>query len=252
MALGKGESRGGGAASTQPMDDPYAAGRAAAGAGGGSTTTKPASKPRKPRKSSQDIYAQALQQMLTGGSYGQGADELLKVQTQGNQQLQQLLGNIATQSEGTINTSAQALQSMLQGQQNPYANFQAQAAQATPQLQQLLEAQGAQTDPLAQFVAATNMANQAQAGAFQNIAGTAGNAWQQGQQQMLGSVEAQRLADIANMGNMRQQQEIALQQQLAGFQQQAAASKEQSRMQMMQMLLAAIQAGGRPRGGRLF
>lgn len=202
-------------------------------------------------RSPADMYAQALQTMLTSGSYGQSADALLQSQTQANTELSNLLNTIGTQSEGRINSSAAALQSMLQGQQNPYANFQAQAAQATPQLQQLLAAQGAETDPLAQFVAATNMANQAQAGAFQNVAGTAGNAWQQAQQQMLGDVESQRLVDLQNLANAQNAQRVGLQQQLAGYQQQAASSKEQSRLQLMQMLLQAMQSGARVRG-RLF
>lgn len=197
-------------------------------------------------------YANVLQKMLAQGKYGTAAGALLSEQEKANQELMNLLGGMETQGRTQIQSSADALAAMLSGQQNPYANFQAQTAQATPELQQLLQSQGASTDPLAQYAAAIQSANAGQQSAFQNMVQNLANTWQAGQTQRIGDVAAQRQAALDALTNQAAIQGLAAQQQIAGQRAEAAASKEADRMRILEALLQAMGQGARVRNiGRL-
>jgi hypothetical protein len=85
----------------------------------------------------------------------------------------------------------------LQAQTNPFANFQAQNTQTTPELATLLQSQGVQQDPLRQYAAAINAQNTGQATAFQNIADTLGGFNTANQQGMIADAGQQR-SDLLN------------------------------------------------------
>lgn len=190
---------------------------------------KPA-KPGKPKKTSADIYARQLQRLLRSGEYRQPYDELT------NQ-----LNTMGQQAEGTIGSSMDQLKTFLQGQANPYANFQAQQTQVSPALAGLLQSQGVSTDPLQQFAGAVNAQNAGQATAFQNLANTLGTLYGAQQQGMVQDVEANRANALAALGASRMGMGAQINQQALG-----------QRNQLMEMLLSAISQGGRPKAGRLF
>lgn len=102
------------------------------------------------------------------------------------------LQQLSTMSQGTINTSMDDLTSRLQQQVNPFANFQAQNTQTTPELSQLLQSQGVSQDPLQQYASAINAQNSGQATAFNNLAGVLGGLNTGMQQQSLNDVAQQR------------------------------------------------------------
>ena len=74
-----------------------------------------------------DRYTRQMQQMLTSGSYGKPY-----------QDLESKLGELYGQAQPQINDAMTNLQTTLQGMQNPYANFQAQTTQVTPELSHIL------------------------------------------------------------------------------------------------------------------
>lgn len=115
-------------------------------------------------KAEKDAYDKALAQLKGGGSGGGTAG--------GYGQLLKTMKSLGDMSAGNINSSMDSLTSMLQGQANPYANFQAQNTSTTPELQQLLQSQGVDTNPLQQYATAINAQNTGQANAFQNQANT--------------------------------------------------------------------------------
>jgi hypothetical protein len=107
------------------------------------------------------------------------------------------LQQLSQMSQQTINTSMDDLTKTLQAQTNPFANFQAQNTQTTPELATLLQSQGVQQDPLQQYAAAINAQNQGQATAYQNLAKTMGTLNTQNQQGMIADVGQQR-ANLLN------------------------------------------------------
>jgi len=69
----------------------------------------------------------------------------------------------------TINDAYASLMAFLTQQQNPWSNLKAQHTNVDPQLQQLLQSQGADTTPTQQFASMLNTQGQGQADAFQNL-----------------------------------------------------------------------------------
>lgn len=194
-------------------DTPGSAG--ASGAGGGLSTL--------------DRYTQMIQKMLTGGGYRKPQDDLMAK-----------LSGMFPGAQAGVNTAMDALAASLQAQQNPYAGFQAAQAQATPQLQDFLAAQGVSSQPVQEFASALNAQNQGQAAAFQNLANMLGSIQQANQVGAVGDVAAQR----ANLLNQLQQAQLGY-----GAQLESQAAKQQQ--DYMGMLLQALAKGGRPRKGRL-
>lgn len=121
-----------------------------------------------------------------GGGGGDPYANLLKALTG--------LGNY---SADNINSSMNNLQGFLAGQTNPYAGFQAQSMSTTPELSQLLQSQGVDTNPLQQFAAAINAQNMGQASAFQNQANTMRDIYTANQRGSMADVAQQR-ADLLN------------------------------------------------------
>lgn len=107
------------------------------------------------------------------------------------------LQKLSAQSQQGINQSMDALTQTLQGQTNPFANFQAQQTQTSPDLAGLLQSQGVSTNPLQQYAAAINAQNTGQATAFQNLADTLGAFQRQNMQGAVADVGQQR-ADLLN------------------------------------------------------
>jgi hypothetical protein len=142
----------------------------------------------------------------------------------------QKLGNY---SAGNINSSMDNLSSMLQKQTNPYAGFQAQNTQTTPDFAQLLQSQGVSQDPLQQFASAINTQNRGQADAFQNQANTMRDIYSANQTGTLGDVEAQR----AQLMNSLQANTFGTGAALMG-------KKAPDRNAILQMILAMMGKGG--------
>jgi hypothetical protein len=107
------------------------------------------------------------------------------------------LQQLSQMSQGTINSSMDTLTKQLQAQANPFADFQAQQTQTTPELSSLLQSQGVSQDPLQQYAAAINAQNSGQAKAFGNMSDTLGRIYTQGQQGMISDVGQQR-TDLLN------------------------------------------------------
>jgi hypothetical protein len=107
------------------------------------------------------------------------------------------LQQLSAMSQEGINSSMDSLTRTLQAQTNPFANFQAQNTQTTPELATLLQSQGVQQDPLRQYAAAINAQNTGQATAFQNIADTLGGFNTANQQGMIADAGQQR-SDLLN------------------------------------------------------
>jgi len=136
----------------------------------------------------QSAYESTLKDLTskTGGGAGAGYKSMLDA-----------LKKLSAMSQGTINTSMDALTQTLQKQSNRFADFQAQQAQTTPELASLLQSQGVSADPLQQFATAINAQNKDQATAFNNLAGTLSGINQTNQQGMISDVGQQR-ADLLN------------------------------------------------------
>jgi len=107
------------------------------------------------------------------------------------------LQQLSAMSQEGINSSMDSLTRTLQAQTNPFANFQAQQTQTTPELAALLQSQGVQQDPLQQYAAAINAQNTGQATAFQNLADTLGGFNTANQQGMIADAGQQR-ANLLN------------------------------------------------------
>lgn len=191
------------------------------GAGAGTVKTGP---------TALDRYTQQLQAMLTGGSYAQPYTDL-------ESKLNELYG----QAQPKIDTAMTNLQNVLQGMANPYANFQAQTTQVTPQLSQLLASQGVSQTPLQELAAVTNAQNAGQSTAFGNLVGTLKSIQDATQQGALQDVATQR-GDLASM----------LEQSRLGMGSQIARQKTDEQQSLMKMLMAALAKGGTPKKGRLF
>lgn len=126
------------------------------------------------------------------GSYRKYLEKMMKSSMRDYNNLISRLGQQANISRGTINSSMGNLSSLLQGQVNPYANFQTQQAPVNPQLQQLLASQDVSGSPVQDLASALNAQNQGQATAFSNLVNALGANWQQGQQGQLADVAAQQ------------------------------------------------------------
>jgi hypothetical protein len=107
------------------------------------------------------------------------------------------LQQLSAMSQEGINSSMDSLTRTLQAQTNPFANFQAQQTQTTPELATLLQSQGVQQDPLQQYAAAINAQNTGQAKAFGNVADVLSGLQTRGQEGMIADVGQQR-ADLLN------------------------------------------------------
>jgi hypothetical protein len=177
-----------------------------------------------------DRYTQAIQGMLTSGSYRQPQDDLLA-------KLTEMYG----QAQPQINTAMDNLTGFLQGQSNPYAGLQAQQVQATPQLSELLQSQGVDQTPLQQLAAVTQAQNTGQSTAFQNLIGSMQNMWQGNQAGQLADVNTQRADLQTQLENSRLGAGAQLNKDAAGQQQ-----------DLMKLLLEALSKGGKPNKGGLF
>ena len=179
-----------------------------------------------------DRYTQAIQGMLTGGSYRQPQDDLLA-------RLQTMYG----QAQPKINTAMDNLTGFLQEQTNPYAGLEAQRTEVSPDsmLSELLQSQGVNQTPLQQLAAVTQAQNTGQSDAFQNLIGSMQNMWQGNQAGQLADVNAQRADLQTQLENSRLGAGAQLNKE--------AASQQQD---LMKMLLSAISKGGKPGKGSLF
>jgi len=179
----------------------------------------------KSRKSPIDVYTQMLQKLL-GGEYRKPYDDLTKQ-----------LNTLGGQAQSTINTSMDNLQSFLEAQTNPFANFQAAQTQVNPALDALLQSQGIESTPLQQYATAVNAQQGAQTNAFQNMVGTLSG--------MQDAMKSSRVGDVAlNRANL--QSNLASNQAGlgAGINQQALGQRND----LMAMLLQAIGQGGQTKG----
>jgi hypothetical protein len=165
-----------------------------------------------------NVGANSTPQRGGGGGGGNTYANMLKA-------LQQL----SQMSQQTINTSMDDLTKTLQAQTNPFAGFEAQNTQTTPELAGLLQSQGVSQDPLQQFAAAINAQNSGQAKAFGNLADTMGTIYTQGQQGMVTDVAQQR----ANLLNQLQGNIFGTGAQLMG-------KKSIPQNNIIQMLLASL------------
>jgi hypothetical protein len=165
------------------------------------------------------------------GIRGDGTNAIPGASTGGNAyaELMKTLQSLGNYSAGNINTSMDELAKSLQAQQNPYANFQAQNTQTTPELAQLLQSQGINQNPLQQYAAAINAQNTGQADAFQNQANTLSKVYGAGQQGMVQDVSQQR-ADLMNQ----------LQGNILGTGKALLGKKAPNRNAILQMILEAM------------
>lgn len=191
----------------------------------------------------------AYQQMLSGGGYRSGTDEILKMiesqagTTRGNVEdaYKRALANIAAgyeTAQGLTTKGYGALGEFLRANpNNPYANVQVSAPAAPDAMQQILSAYGVAAEPVLAQVAAEQAAAQQGAAGFQNLLSTLGAAAQQSDLSRLAEMQmastlagetlgtqratygsqaeqarANALADIeAQLAQARLQQEIAAQ-----------------------------------------
>lgn len=176
-----------------------------------------------------DRYTQAIQNMLTSGSYRKPQDDLLA-------RLQTMYG----QAQPQVNTAMDNLTGFLQGQTNPYAGLQAQTTQVTPALSELLQSQGVNQTPLEQLAAVTQAQNTGQSTAFQNLIGSMQNMWQGNQAGQMQDVASQK-ADL----------QTQLQNSLLGAGSQLNTKAAGQQQDLMTMLLSALAKGGKPKKGKL-
>ena len=121
-----------------------------------------------------------------------------------------LLEQTQGQRQQQITGGYEQLLNSLQQMQNPYANFQQQTTQVVPELQQLLQAQGASTDPLAQFAAAMQSADTGRQNAFADMMNQLSAIWQASQGQRAADVRAQQNIDLQELANQAAMQRLAL------------------------------------------
>lgn len=168
----------------------------------------------------QDAYGRALASLNgTGGTGGTG----------GYKSMLDALKQLGDYSAQGVNNSMDQLLKTLGEQKNPYANFQAQNTTTTPELQQLLQSQGVNPDPLQQYATAINAQNTGQANAFQNQAMTNSNIYGANQMGAIEDTAAQR-AQLLN----------SLQANTFGTGAALMGKKAPDRNSIVQMLLAAM------------
>ena len=114
------------------------------------------------------------------------------------------LGDLNTQAGKTINTSFDTLQSMLQGQANPYADLQAQTVTPTAQLQSFLQAQNVGDQQTQDYAQVLNAQNAGSAGAFNNLASVMRSIAGANQQGALSDVAVQRDASTRQLASNNQ------------------------------------------------
>jgi hypothetical protein len=175
--------------------------------------------------SSLDRFTQQLQSLLSGG-YRQPYDDLMSQ-----------LNTMTNESQSRIDTSMNDLQTFLQGQSNPFANFQAAQTQSNPQMTALLQSQGVDSTPLQQYATAVNAQEGAQANAFQNMVGT-----------LSGLQAAQQAGAVGDAALNRANLQSALSNSRLGMGAQINQQALGQRNDLMQMLLTALSKGGRTKG----
>lgn len=176
-----------------------------------------------------DRYVRTIQGMLRGGEYRKPQDDLMA-------KLTEMYGGAQTQ----VNTALDNLNQFFAGQANPYAGFQAQQAQVSPQLTEFLASQGAATDPLSQLAAVRQQEATNQAGAFQNLANTLS--------QLQAGQMAGRAGDVAQQ---RASMLAALESARAGYGTEIEKSAFDRQNRLLEMLLAGVAKGGRPNKGAI-
>lgn len=139
------------------------------------------------------------------------------------------LKRLSAMSQQNVNSSMDSLVQTLSGQKNPYAEYQAQNTSTTPELQQLLQSQGVNPNPMQDYAALVNAQNTGQANAFQNQANTMRDIF--GANQVGGMADvAQQRADLLNQ----------LQGNVFGTGAALMGKKAPDRNSIVQMLLAAM------------
>lgn len=118
--------------------------------------------------------AASLLEQLGSGSYA--ANE---------QALRKRIGKMAKGARKGITKGYNALEEMISGQANPFANLQATQVEAPAQLAALLQQQGVGSNLLQQEMAAQQMANASAGGAFADLAQQLAAAYAAGQQGLL-------------------------------------------------------------------
>jgi hypothetical protein len=197
-------------------------------------------------------YTRQLQALLTGGGYAAPYDELMnKFQGLFDQQKSALSG-INTQAGNTINSSMDSLQTMLQGQTNPYADLKAEAVTPTAQLSSFLQAQNVGDQQTQDYAQVLNAQNAGSAGAFNNLASVLRSMASAGQQGAITDVGVQRDASMRQLANSNAAAGINLQQSSMNDQRDIEKLKTTQQNSLMQQLMAAIAKGGVPKKGKLF
>ena len=204
------------------------------------------------------------QQMLSGGGYRSGIDDLLKMiesqsgTTRGNVEdaYSRALANIGAgyeTAQGLTNQGYSALEQYLtQNPNNPYANVQVSAGTAPDAMEQILSAYGVSADPVRAQVAAEQAAAQQGAAGFQNLLSTLGGAAQQSDLSRLAEMQMARTLAGETLGTQRatfsSQAEQARANALAEIEAQLAQARLQQEMAAMarrqQIEDAIVSAGG--------
>jgi hypothetical protein len=158
---------------------------------------------------------QAYQNMLSGGGYRSGFDQLLaQIEAQGKttsanveDTYKRALGNIGAgyeTAEGLTTKGYGALEEFLRANpNNPYANVQVSAGTAPDAMEQLLSAYGVSADPVRAQVAAEQAAAEQGAAGFQNLLSTLGGVAQQSDLSRLAEMEMARTLAGETLGTQR-------------------------------------------------
>jgi hypothetical protein len=157
----------------------------------------------------------AYQNMLSGGGYRSGIDDLLGVieaqgkTTRGNVQkaYEDALAEIGAgydTAQGLTTKGYGALEEFLRANpNNPYANVQVSAGTAPDAMEQLLSAYGVSAEPVRAQVAAEQAAAQQGAAGFQNLLSTLGGVAQQSDLSRLAEMEMARTLAGETLGTQR-------------------------------------------------
>lgn len=158
---------------------------------------------------------QAYQNMLSGGGYRSGFDQLLaQIEAQGKttsanveDTYKRALENIGAgyeTAQGLTTKGYGALEEFLrQNPNNPYANVQVSAGTAPDAMEQILSAYGVSADPVRAQVAAEQAAAEQGAAGFQNLLSTLGGAAQQADLSRLAEMQMARTLAGETLGTQR-------------------------------------------------
>jgi hypothetical protein len=194
------------------------------GGGGGSSAEEQAKLQRqKMIQRNLNRYARTVADQITSGDYRTAQDDLLSQ-----------LDASYRDARPVIDTAIENLRATISGQANPYANVNVTPTEVQPQLQQLLESQGASTDPLAQYAATLQAQRQGQSEAYNNMMRQLAAGYEAGRGGQLGSAEAQRASLLAALEGAR-----------AGYGAQVNSQAAQRRGQLDELLMRAIAEGAR-------